>query len=110
MAHQRMSQFYETDQGHEQNGPMRRAYVQAEDIVREHPGYTALATFGVGLAAGVAAALLLAPRRRGKAEEKSWYQNYLPESFSTERISHQVCEAVSQLLPGAVAHYFKKKS
>lgn len=108
MAHQRMSQFYDTDQGQEHNGPMRRAYGQAESLVREHPGYSALATFGVGMAAGIAAAMLLVPRRR-KAEEKSWYRDYLPESFSTERISQQVCDAVSQLLPDAVAHYFKKK-
>ncbi|HEX5445562.1 MAG TPA: hypothetical protein VFW87_17175 [Pirellulales bacterium] len=108
MAHQRMSQFYESDQMHDRNGPMRRAYVQAEDLVREHPGYTALATFGAGLATGVAAAMLFLPRRR-RAEEKSWYKHYLPESFSTERISQQVCEAVSHMLPNAVAHYFKKK-
>lgn len=108
MAHQRLSQFYEAGPEHEHNGPMRRAYGQAEDIVREHPGYTALATFGVGLAAGVAMALLVAPRR-GKPEHKAWYENYLPHSFSTERMSQQVCEAVSQMMPDAVAHYFKKK-
>ncbi|MGH7192113.1 MAG: hypothetical protein ACREJM_01110 [Candidatus Saccharimonadales bacterium] len=109
MVQQRTSQFYEADQAHEHNGPMRRAYGQAEDLVREHPGYTALATFGVGLAAGVAAALLIVPHRPGKAEQRSWYQNYLPETFSTERISQQVCDAVSQLVPDAVAQYLKKK-
>lgn len=107
MAHQRMSQFgYETEQGHEHDGPMRRAYGQAEELVASHPGYSALATFGVGVAAGVTMALLFAPRRH---KEKSWYEDYLPENFSAERMSRQVCQAVSHLLPDAVAHYFKKR-
>lgn len=107
MAHQRMSQFgYETDEGHVHDGPMRRAYVQAEDLVRDHLGYSALATFGIGVGVGVATALLLAPRPHRK---KSWYEHYLPEDLSAERMSRQVCQAVSHLLPDAVAQYFKKR-
>lgn len=106
MAYQRMSQYgYEAGEAHEHDGPMRRAYVQAEDLVRGHPGYSALATFGLGLAAGVAMTVLLAPRRR----TKSWYEKYMPENFSAEHMSRQVCESVGRLLPDAVAQYFKKR-
>jgi hypothetical protein len=69
---------------------------QATDMVKDNPATSALLTFGLGLGVGLAVtALLAAPQRR---RAPSWLEAHLPDNFSK-----QVADAVSRVLPEALA-------
>jgi hypothetical protein len=71
-------------------------YHQATDMVKENPATTTLLTFGLGLGLGlVITALLATPQRR---RVPSWLEAHLPDNFSK-----QVADAVSRVLPEALA-------
>lgn len=107
MPHERMSQYASRERFEQEQdgGRMREAYGRAQDALQEHPGYSALACFGVGLAVGAAITLLLAPAK----ESKSWYEDYLPDEGFASELGEQVRETVKRMLPDAVARYFKRR-
>lgn len=106
MAHERMSQY---GGGFADHGG-RMGLDRASELVEEHPGYSALACFGVGLAVGAAVTMLLLPDAPKKAKhEKAWYEDYLPDEDFIEDLSEQVRETVRGMLPEAVARYFKHR-
>lgn len=105
MAHQRMSRY--TDQGRfreDAEGPIQQAYGRAQEMIGENPGYSALACFGVGLCVGAGVTLLLGSPKK----EHAWYEDYLPTDFSRGEVGRQVRDAVSRMLPDAVARYMKR--
>lgn len=111
MAHERMSQY--TEQGRfneEQNerggGRMHEAYGRVQETVGEHPGYSALVCFGVGVGVGAALTLLLAPH---KEEKQRWYHDYLPDENFTREMSDQVRDTVARVLPEAIGKYVKRR-
>jgi hypothetical protein len=99
-----MSQYASREGFEEEAGRMREAYGRAQDMLEEHPGYSALACFGVGLAVGAAITLLLAPEK----PSKSWYKDYLPDEGFAADLADQVRDTVKRMLPDAVARYFKR--
>jgi alpha/beta superfamily hydrolase len=105
MAHERMSQYASQGRFDEATGRMREAYGRAHEVIEEHPGYSALACFGVGVAVGAAITLLLASARA----EKSWYEDYLPDEGSAKELAQQVRKSVSRMLPDAIARYFQHR-
>ena len=105
MAHERMSQYASQGRFEESAGRMREAYGRAHEVMEEHPGYSALACFGVGMAVGAAIALMLTPAK----SEKPWYQDYLPDEGSAAELADQVRKTVNRILPDAVARYFKSR-
>jgi hypothetical protein len=109
MPHERMSQ-YESSRRSQAEGiadTAQNLYGQARELVRENPAYSALATFGIGAAVGVALGLMLAPARQPEEKESSWYDNYLPEGVSAECLAKQVRETVSRILPDAINRYLR---
>lgn len=115
MPHERMSQYETSDQdaGPAVAGAAQRVYGQARELVRENPAYSALATFGMGAAVGLALGLMLMPARRQKEQRRKeahrWYEGYLPEGMSAECIAKQVRETVSRVLPDAVSRYMGRR-
>lgn len=105
MAHERMSQYGGGESFAEYGGRMNLG--RASEFVEEHPGYSALACFGVGVAVGALAAVLLMPDATKPA--KVWYEDYLPDEDVVNDISEQVREAVRKVLPDAVARYFNTR-
>ena len=106
MAHQRMSQY--TSQGRfqdEAQGRMRQAYGRAQEMIGDHPGYSALTCFGIGLCVGATVTLLLSSGEKKKA----WYEDYLPDEDSRSDMARQVRDTVARLLPDAVAKYLKRR-
>lgn len=106
MAHQRMSQY--TSQGRfqdEAQGRMREAYGRAQEMIGEHPGYSALACFGIGLCVGTTLTLLLSSGEK----EKAWYEEYLPDEDFRSDMTRQVRATVARLVPDAVARYLKRR-
>lgn len=106
MAHQRMSEY--TSQGRfrdEAQGRMRQVYGRAQEMIGEHPGYSALACFGIGLCVGTALTLLL----KSGDKEKSWYEDYLPDEDVRSNVARQVRETVAHLVPDAVTRYLKRR-
>lgn len=101
MAHERMSQYGE--QFTERGGGMSLG--RAGELVDQHPGYSVLACFGMGVAVGAVVTLLLTPAKRDKA----WYEDYLPDEDFVEDLSEQVRQTVRKMLPDAVARYFKQR-
>jgi len=72
--------------------PVVRAYEQTGEMVRSHPGSSALVTFGIGVGAGLLLTLLLGrPARR----RQTWYEAHMPQWMSREGISR----AMSRVLP-----------
>lgn len=71
---------------------------RAERVVSEHPGTSALTAFAVGCGVGLAATLLLMPRRRPA------YRSYLPEWMSSAHLR----EVLDSILPDAVARPIHK--
>lgn len=97
MAPENRVSAYEQHEMHgEECGVAGRMLHQATDMVKENPASSALLTFGLGLGLGIAVTALLArpPRRR----TQSWLESHLPENFS-----RQVADAVSRMLPEALA-------
>ena len=84
---------------------MRDVYGRAQEIAEEHPAYSALACFGIGLGVGAALTLLLKP---DKKEAEAWYADYLPDQDFAQ-VSKHVRETVSRMLPDAVARYLKRR-
>jgi hypothetical protein len=73
------------------------AYHQTEDMVRRHPGSSALVTFGLGLGLGLVATILLVPQRK-----RRWYEGY-----SADAISQQICDSLSRIMPETVARHMR---
>jgi hypothetical protein len=110
MAHQRMSQYMSPGQSNDRHAAgerVREAYGRAQEMVAEHPAYSALACFGIGVGVGAAITLLLAPEKEKK--EQAWYADYLPDEDFTHELSKHVRETVSRMLPDAVARYLKRR-
>lgn len=109
MAHERMSQYESSlrEATSTVADGAQRVYGQAREMVRENPAYSALATFGIGAAVGMALALMLMPSREGKEEQHRWYEGYLPDGMSAECISKQVRDTVSRMLPDAISRYVR---
>ena len=106
MAHQRMSQY--TSQGRfqdEAQGRMRQAYGRAQEMIGDHPGYSALACFGIGLCVGTTLTLLLSSGEK----EKTWYEEYLPDEDFRKDMARHVRDTVARLVPDAVARYLKRR-
>ncbi len=106
MAHQRMSQ-YAPERIEEQEGRLRAGYGRARAMVGDHPGYSALACFGIGLGVGAVVTLLLVPEKKHKPSYRS-YKSYLPDGRHAEALAHQVRDTVCQVLPDALARYLKR--
>lgn len=112
MAHQRLSQYASHGQTDDRPAAgaadrMRETYSRAQEIVVEHPAYSALACFGIGLGVGAALTVLLAPHDEKKKD--AWYSDYLPNEGFTQDLSKHVREAVGRLLPDAIACYLKRR-
>lgn len=106
MAHQRMSQY--SSQGRfqdEAQGRMRQVYGRAQEMIGDHPGYSALACFGVGLCVGTTLTLLLTSGEK----EKAWYEDYLPDEDARNDMARQMRKTVARLVPDAVAQYLKRR-
>lgn len=97
MAHERMSQYMPSGQFDESGASerMRAAYERATEVVGENPAYSALACFGIGVGVGMVVTMLL---KSAKEEEKSWYEDYMPDRKSVHDLANQVRETVSQYL------------
>lgn len=111
MPHERMSQYKESlgETSSTVADGAQRVYGQARDLVRENPAYSALATFGIGAAVGLALGLMLMPARKREEEKHRWYEGYLPDGMSAECIAKQVRETVSRLVPDAVSRYMHRR-
>ena len=106
MAHQRMSQY--SSQGRfqdEAQGRMRQVYGRAQEMIGDHPGYSALACFGVGLCVGTTLTLLLTSGEK----EKAWYEDYLPDEDARNDMARQMRKTVARLVPDAAARYLKRR-
>lgn len=111
MAHERMSQYESSlrEASSTVADGAQRAYGQARELVRENPAYSAVATFGIGAAVGLALGLMLMPSREREEKKHRWYKDYLPEGMSAECIAKQVRETVSRLLPDALSRYTHRR-
>jgi hypothetical protein len=89
----------------EAQGRMRQAYGRAQEMIGEHPGYSTLACFGIGLCVGTTLTLLLSSGEK----EKAWYEDYLPDEDFRSDMSRQVRDTVARLVPDAVARYLKRR-
>lgn len=98
MAHERMSQYMPGGQFEEAEarGTMRAAYERAHEMVGENPAYSALACFGMGVGVGVMLTMLLTSSKQ--AEEKSWYEGYLPDRDFVRDLADQVRDTVTSYL------------
>jgi hypothetical protein len=99
-----MSQYASQDRLHGADR-VREAYGRAQELVEEHPAYSALTCFGIGVGVGATLALLLMPEK----QPKKWYQQYLPNEGFADDLAHQVRETVGKMLPDAVARYVKRR-
>lgn len=106
MAHERLSQ-YGGEPFAEHGG--RMGLGRASELAKEHPGYSALACFGMGVAVGAAVAMLLTGAAEKAKQPKAWYEDYLPDEDFVDDLSAQVRETVRKMLPDAVARYFSKR-
>jgi hypothetical protein len=100
-----MSQFAKQERLEEPAGRVREVYSRAQELVGEHPAYSALACFSIGVGVGAAVALLLTPEKR----EKKWYQQYLPDEGFADDLAKQVRDTVGRMLPDAIACYLKRR-
>jgi hypothetical protein len=106
VANQRMSQYTSRGRFEDQTeGPMRQAYGRAQEVIGEHPGYSALACFGIGLCVGTTLTLLLASGKK----EKAWYEGYLPDEGHRSDLARNVREMAARVVPDAVARYLKRR-
>ena len=105
MANERMSQFAGPDRFERQAGRVREAYGRAQEVVGDHPGYSALACFGIGVGVGTVLTLLLMPEKKHKA----WYKDYVPDKHFADDLTDQVRATVGRMVPDAVARYLKRK-
>lgn len=106
MAHQRMSQY--TSQGRfqdEAQGRVRQVYGRAQEMIGEHPGYSALACFGIGLCVGTTLTLLLTSGEKKRA----WYEDYLPDQDFRSDLTRQVRDTVARLVPDAVSRHLTRR-
>ena len=104
MPHERMSQYASQDRL-QAAGRVREAYGRAQELVGEHPGYSALTCFGIGVGVGATLALLLMPEKK----PQKWYQQYLPDEGFTDDLADQVRDTVGRMLPDALARYLKRR-
>ena len=105
MPHERMSQSATQGRFEQGVGRAQEAYTRAHDLVEEHPGYSALVCFGIGLGVGAALTLLL----RSEKPETKWYEDYLPDEGFARDVADQVRTTVRRILPDAIARYFKDR-
>ena len=78
----------------------RKVYEQAQDLVREKPGYAIMAVFGVGLGLG-----LLIAAMSPKKERRTKFQDYLGENARDT-----IQSAVARFVPEAVSRFLAKHS
>lgn len=110
MAYERMSQYTEPGHFDERDeerlgGRVRQAYGRAQEVVGEHPAYSVLACFGIGVGVGAVLTLLLSPEKK----QTAWYEDYLPDGKLRHEVAQQVRETVGRLVPDAVARYLKRR-
>jgi hypothetical protein len=104
---QRISQYAnqgrQQERSHQGHSPeatgIKKAYEQAEGLVRDNPGYSVMATFAMGLGLG----LLVAAMCPSKQRRASRIQDYVGEN-ARDAIS----SAVSRFVPDAVARFLSK--
>ena len=105
---ERISQY--TKQERRETSPSRRgplpeaagikhAYERAQGVVREHPGYSIMAFFGLGLGLGLLLAAF-SPKRERRAK--------LHEHLG-ENARETIQNAVARFVPDAVARFMSKR-
>lgn len=78
---------------------VKKAYQQAEGLVRDNPGYSIMATFAMGIGLGLLVAALL-PHKQRRAPH---LRDYLGENARDA-----IHSAVSRFVPDAVARFMSK--
>lgn len=106
---ERISQY--TKQGRRESRPshqgqfpepagVKQVYERAQGVVRENPGYSIMAVFGIGLGLGLLIAAL-----SPKKERRTKLQDYLGE-----HAGETIHSAVARFVPDAVSRFLAKHS